>query len=128
MAAWRASLTNNSLAHMPRARAGLYAGLFGSVERLLASQELEITAAPKLNPLAFDLALTPAERHEYLERLGELDDLNQFITGTGAQFLEHASAAGPEFRLKKSIANEVLAGLPKGCAARSTPYVKLAPG
>lgn len=99
-AAYQAALASGVFNHMPRARAASYARLYVAFAQTKDWQAREHAAKVRLAALAFDTTLTPAERHEYLNVLGELAFFDGNIATNAAQTIHSADEAG--FRILRA--------------------------
>ena len=99
---WTSTSTSGVMLHMQPNRAAGYATQYRFYEAMRATQASEIQAYAKLSPLAFPLTLSPSERAQYLEVLGELSLANASMAATAVQSIVGADRAG--LRIKSSIA------------------------
>jgi len=94
MAGWQAALASRDISTMPIQSRGRYSQVFTTFDWFNTAQASEHAISGDLDPLSFDLRLTPELRAHYLDRLAALARLEALAVSNGRQVLATARSFG----------------------------------
>jgi hypothetical protein len=97
MDAWNNALADQTLNHLPPQRSAQLSGLYKAREEFGRLQELELAAAGRLTPLAYDRPLDADGRREMLIVLAEIDRANTLLVRNSEEMLAALKRFGVKF-------------------------------
>lgn len=126
---WRDTVFQSALVagvfnQMPPERAAVYASIYRATTEIRERTASERSAKARLSALAFDGVLSPAERADYLNDLGQLDADAAGMAEVSAQQLIAADKAG--LRPKRSAFEKRFPPTSRFAACRATLSIPLA--
>ena len=97
MDAWNNALADQTLTHMSPERSAQFSGLYKARSEFGRLQELELQAAGRLTPLAYDRPLDADGRREMLVILAEIDRANTLLIRNSEEMLAALNRFGVKF-------------------------------